>query len=109
MIRELEGKAKPDAVVPVVRVDDEPERNAAVPGVAAPTAATQNAVRARRRSLRVRLRTAAVITIPVVTPFPHVAAHVVDAKFVGGLGAYRVSGDTTVIFIPSNITKSIAS
>ncbi len=60
------------------------------PAAVAPGAAAQHAERARRRSRRVGPRRFAVITaiIPVIDPFPHIAAHVHHAV---GAGPRRVA------------------
>ena len=60
-----------------------PTRHTAEPGIAVPTAATVHAARATVRSCRIRLRATAIFAIPVRSPLPYVAAHIVDAEFIG--------------------------
>ena len=64
--------------------------HAAAPVVGVPRAAPENAVSTCGSSLRIGLAAAAVIPIPVATPLPHVAAHIVNAQFVGLFFAHRV-------------------
>ena len=74
----------------------------------APATATAHARRPTIRSGRIGLRFACVITatIPIITPFVHVATHIVDAQLVGRLGGYGVSLVTTVIIIPSHVAEA---
>jgi len=50
-------------------------RHASVRRIAAPTAATYHAVRARRRPRRIILRSRRITTIPIAAPLPNIAAH----------------------------------
>ena len=95
-------------VVPAVGIVGEPIRDTAAPRVAAPITAAENAARARRRALRIRLRIAAVAAFPVLTPLTHVTAHVVQSQLVRLLRAYRVSIATAVGCIPSHVTYAVA-
>ena len=46
--------------------------------------------------------------IPVGAPFPHIAAHVIKAQFVGFFATYRPGFTATVSIIPDHLTNSIA-
>ena len=52
------------------------------------------------------MSSATVRAIPVATPFPQVATHIVNAQLVGRLGGYGVSLVTTVIIIPSHVAEA---
>ncbi len=80
-------EAKPVDDDPAAQVAAASIRHSTVPRAVAPTTATKHAVRARRRTLRVGLATAAVIPIPVLTPFPYIASHIIDSKLVRRFGA----------------------
>ena len=97
-----EGEAQAEDVACIVRVAVEPARQMADQGVAEPTATTEHAARARRRTLRVVARRNAIVIalIPVVAPFIYVAAHVIYTEFVGGLGGDKVGGANAIISIP---------
>ena len=58
-------------------------RCAAEQSVIAPAAAAIHAVGARFRACRIILGVGWIIPIPVAAPFPYVAAHVVNPKFIG--------------------------
>ena len=81
-VEKLKGEAEADEVEPIVGIVVATSRHTTVPRVAAPAATAKDAVRARRWSSRIRLGTAAVISIPVLTPLIDIAAHVVNAQFI---------------------------
>ena len=107
LLGEAEAEAK--SAVPAVRIAAEAIRRAAAPRIVDPAPATDHAVRPTHRTCRVILCIAAVGTIPVLTPFPNIPAHVVDAKFVGLLGRYVVRGIAAIIIIPSHIMQVVTS
>ena len=111
IVAEQESKAKAEVGVAEVSVAPVAIRYTAVPGEVVPAATTDHAVRARCRSGWVgRWRAAVIIlSIPVLTPLIHIAAHVIDAKLVGLLGGDFVSRFAAVAFIPCNIVKSVAA
>ena len=76
-----EGEAQAEVVEAVRRAVVVTVRNAAEPRAAAPATATVHAARPTCRTGRIVLGGAAVITatIPITTPFPYIAAHIVDA------------------------------
>ena len=88
-----EGKPEPKVAEAVRRVVAATKRHAAGPRVVAPATATAHARRPTIRTGGIGLRCACVITgtIPIITPFPYVAAHIVDAQLVRRLGGYGVS------------------
>ena len=86
----------------VVRAEEEAARNTAILRVAEPTAAAQNAKRAVARPLWVGLTAATIIPIPIRTPFPYIAVHVVYAKFVWGLLPHRMRLGAAVVHVPSH-------
>ena len=57
-------------------------RYAAASSVVVPATTAQHAVRPTRRSCRICLRPTAVTAIPVITPLIHIAAHVVQSKYI---------------------------
>lgn len=77
--KELKREAQAAVESPAHRTAVVAIRYTTVRRIAAPAATTKNAVRARRWTSRVRLRTAAVISIPVLTPLPYVARHIIQA------------------------------
>lgn len=95
-----EGKAQAKIEVPVVGGDVVAKRSAAVPRIAAPAAPTVHAVCPTRSTGRIGMRTAAIFAIPVLAPFPDIAAHVVDAKFIGLLCAYGMCLAAAISIIP---------
>ena len=86
-----EGKAQAEVAVAARRVEAGTIRHAAVPRDAGPATATAHAVRPTIGTGGIGLRCACVTTIPIITPFAHVATHIVDAQLVGRLGGYGVS------------------
>ena len=81
-----EGEAQPEVAVAVDRPTVGAKGRAAVPGVVEPSATTTHAVRPTRSTSRIRLRTAAITAIPVLTPLQYISSHVIYAKFIGRLG-----------------------
>ena len=74
------NKAEAQVVAPVRRSVAAPVANGRVVGVDVPRTTPFDAVRTRRRAERVGFLSCAYTAIPVVTPFPHISAHVVYAK-----------------------------
>ena len=99
---ELKGEAEAEEVERddwrVVAAD----RNSAVPGNADPVATTDHAAGGRDVVAGVigRRLTVILFVIPVLTPFQYVAAHVVDAQFIGLFLTHRVGLFATVVTIP---------
>ena len=106
---ELKNEAQAEVVVAAGRRAEVPTRHTTEPGVVAPAAPTIHAENARRWSFRIGLGRTAVITIPILTPFPHITAHIIDAQAVWRLGCNIVGFTTTVIIIPCHIADIIAS
>ena len=78
-----EGEAEAeDAVRERRREEVVANSRAAVSRDVVPAATTTDTVRARRWTRGIGLRPAAIIFVPVLTPLPYVAAHVVDTQFV---------------------------
>ena len=100
---ELQRQAEAEVVGAVAGREPAANSDAAAPGNAPPAAATIDAVRARSRTLRIRLRIRRVRAIPILTPFPNVATHVVKAKFVSLLRPDNVSLIATITIIPSYV------
>ena len=86
-----EGKAEAQEVFFAVGLTAIPVGNAATCCVIIPTAATIDAIGARRGSFGIHLSVGIVIAILVVAPLPDVSGHVIDAQLVGGLGGNRLS------------------
>ena len=103
-----EGKAQADVAMDR-RVVAVTIRHTAAPRVDEPATATDHAARPTIRTCRIVLRGAAVIVIPIATPFPHVATHIVDAQLVGRLGGNGVGLVATVIIIPSHVAEGVAA
>ena len=76
-----EGEAEPEEGEALRRAAVVTIRHAAVPRIVIPTTATEHAVRPTCRTGRIVLGGAAVIsaTIPITTPFPYTASHIVEA------------------------------
>ena len=72
-----EGEAQAKVVAADDRRAPVAGRHTAAPGVVEPTAATVHAVKGRTGTCGIRLRTATIISVPVLTPFPDVATHVI--------------------------------
>ena len=85
-----EGKAQAEVAVAARRVGAVTIRHAAVPRAVAPATATAHAVRPTLGTGGIGLRCACVTTIPIITPFEHVATHIVDAQLVRRLGGNGV-------------------
>ena len=85
-----EGKAQAEVAATARRVVAATKRHAAAPRDAEPATATVHAVRPTIRTCWIVLRGTAITAIPVATPFPHVATHIVDAQLVGRLGSNGV-------------------
>ena len=80
-----------------------------VPTVAAPAATTMNATLTPRRSGWIGLRIALRVSFPIVAPLIYVAAHVIQAKFVGFLGLDRVGLVATIIIVPRYFVGIVAA
>ena len=78
-----------------------PATGTTVPGAAVPAASPELAYRAASRPGRIGPN-AAVITMPIPAPFPHVSVHVVQAPCIGTLLAYRVGGVAAVFVVPAD-------
>ena len=87
----LEGEAQTEVVVMDRRAQVPPARNPAFPGIVVPKAATVHADRARCWASGIRLRVTRVTARPVLTPFQHVAAHIIQAQLIRGLRGDRMS------------------
>ena len=94
--RNSKSKAQAEVADAVARREPVAERDATIPGVVAPTATTVDAVGARG-------------VIQVLTPFPHIATHVIDTQLVRRFHLYWVSFITAIIHIPSYIAQGVAS
>jgi len=92
------GKPEPEVEAPEARGEPAAVGEATATGGVVPGAATHHAILSTGRALRIALRAVVVVLlpVPVLEPFPHVAAHVVLAQFALGLLAYRVDPATTV-------------
>ena len=78
-----EGKAETKVVEAERRRVAVTMRRAAAPRTVEPAATTAHAERPTVRSCRIRLRATAIVAIPVRAPLPYVAAHIVNAEFIG--------------------------
>lgn len=107
--QELLGKAQAEDVARVRRDAVAPTRNTAARSAAVPAASAEQAVRARRRAGGIRLAAAAVRAKPVLTPLKHIAAHVVDAKFVRSLGRHIVRSVAAVRCVPCYVVYRVAA
>ena len=74
-----EGEAEPEVVEALRRAAVVTKRHAAVPRVVVPATATEHAVRPTIGTCGLGLRGAAILAIPITTPFPYTAAHIVEA------------------------------
>ena len=109
-----EDKAEPDNAIAVAGGVASAASGAAVHGNIAKAATTNHMARPTRAD-RISLRTATVKNKPIMTPLPHVAAHVIDAQLVGRLRCNRKSPKMVwecvcmCFKIPRNITKRITA
>ena len=99
----MENNAAAQIAVTVAWSAEVTTRDSTAPSVVAPATATNHAARARTGSCRVGLACAAVTAIPVEAPFPHVAAHVIDSKFVRAEFSNRMRLAAAVAVIPCHI------
>ena len=100
------GKAEAQIAAPIDWGVGVSIRHSAALRIVAPTATTDHAVRAR---CRVRLAAATVAAVPVLTPLPNVAAHIVDSKFIWCLCTNLMGLASTIVNVPSHITDIVAS
>ena len=107
LLGETEAEAK--IVVPEVRTEVVAIRRAAVPRTVVPAPATVHAARPTHRTCRIILCIATVFAIPVLTPFPNISTHVVDAKLVGLLGRYVMRGIAAIVRVPTNLMQVVTS
>ena len=105
----LKHQPEADVADPVDRYEPEAVRYAAVPRKDAPTAAPVHTDRAGSRAGRVGLRCGWIISKPIMTPFPHVAAHVIKPQFVGLLLANRMRLAATIRTIPRHLVYIVAA
>ena len=95
---ELRGKHHPETEVDVAAFGGVAAiGSTAVGGAVAPTATANHAEGARIISNTTATR---ITFIPIVTPFPHIPAHVVQTQPVGAFGAYRVRLAVGITAIP---------
>jgi len=91
-----QDNAEAQIVVAIAGAAVDPVSNATVRGGAAPTTAANHAVRART-------------VVKILTPFPNIAAHIVNAKFVGRFRADRMCTTAAVTFVPRYIVNAAAT
>lgn len=104
-----EDKAQASAAARDLGRDAVPVRGAAAPQTADTAATAVHAVRPTDCASRIGLGVAAVTAIPVLTPFPNVARHVVDAEFVGLFGFHGVRLAEAVARVPCHVVDTAAS
>lgn len=87
-----------------------PKRHPTVLRIVVPTTSTKHAVRACRRPRRVSLTTATVIAVPVRTPLPNIAAHIIYSNFIWCLCPNRFGTRIiSCVIVPSNIINTVAT
>ncbi len=61
-----------------------PKRYPTIPSIAAPATATQNPRKTTTRPCRITTSTTAIvaITVPVATPLPYIASHIINTQFI---------------------------
>ena len=104
-----EGKAQAEVVVTERRGVAVTIRHAAAPRVVEPATATVHAGRPTIRTCGIVLRRTAITAIPITTPFPHVATHIVDAQLVGRLGGYGMGLVGVIVITPCHISEGVAA
>ena len=104
-----EGQAHPKVDAAVVGAEVVAISRAAAPSVVAPAATANHAARPTIRACRVRLGTAVVRAVPILTPLVYVTAHIIDAEFVGLLGFDGMRSTVAVIPVPSHIIKIVTT
>ncbi len=85
------------------------ESNTTVRSVVVPASTAKDAVRPRRRTDRIRLRTGRVNPIPVPAPFQYISAHVVKSQLIRGFCLDIVGRTSAVVVIPRHISQTVAS
>ena len=98
-----QNQAETKIVVARSRGDVTANRHTTVRRIIAPTSATINTARARRRPHRVGLLRTAITAIPIITPLPHIATHIIDAQFIGAFRTDRMIRSTAVIRKPRHL------
>ncbi len=102
LARRTQGNTKAEVVAARRPVPDA-VRRPTKPGGAAPTAATAHAGRAKCRASRIPYGLTRIVAIPVLTPLPHIAMHIVNAPCIRFFAAdgmcciSRVSTEPSVI------------
>ena len=91
-LEELLGKTEA-YVAPARRVAAVPIRRTTVRRVVEPTASAIHTARARQRTSWIRLRGTAIVTtaVPVLTPLPYVATHVIKSQLVWFITPFMTS------------------
>ena len=103
LARRAQANTKAEVVVAERRAEPEAVRRPTITGGVVPTAATEHAGRARVSPTRVRHSTTRIIAIPVLTPLPNIAVHVIQAPSIRFFAAdgmtclSRVSTEPSVI------------
>ena len=104
-----EGEAKAEVAAAKARRVAEAKRRATVPIVVEPATATINPDRPTVWTRRIGLSIAAIAAIPILAPFPHVAAHVIQAQLVRLLGLHGMCLTSTVTIVPGYIVYPTAT
>ena len=104
-----EDEAQPEVVVRVAGRVVEPVRGAAEPGRVAPAATAAHAERPTACAGGIGLGVAVVTAVPVLTPFPNVACHVIDAEFVGLFCFHGMRLVVAIAFIPCHVVNAAAA
>ena len=102
----LKGEAEAEVAVAVVSGGKVPIRHPTVKSSICTSAATAHAIRSTAYSFGIALRRTTVIPIPILTPFPHIATHVVYPKLVW---RFRTDYMSAVSIIPRHNFNVIAS
>ena len=105
----IEGKAEAEDVVAIARRVAVTIRRATEPIVVEPATATNNPVRPTPRACRISLSIATIAAIPVLTPFQHIAAHVIQAQLIRLLFLYGMCLTSTVNSAPGYIVYHAAT
>ena len=77
--------------------------------VTVPTTTPAHPFQARGSPSGVYLRAGWVVVRPIPAPFPDVAAHVIEPKFIGGFSCYRMRSARTVCGVPGHVVYGVAT
>ena len=103
--------AETDGAVLATRSIPVPIRRTAkvVLAVVIPAPTPVDTLRARLGTLRIRLASGGIFTVPIPTPFPYIPVRIVKPKIIRPFSSYWISFRTGIVFIPTHIIERSTS